>query len=143
MTPLLPSSFSVTLRTTRWLSSPTKESSFFHKLTSVFATSISPHLSSSPEPFLPRLSHGQEPMLVPRSQNIFHLKTRLSYPTVENTPTRLWSLPQDSITEMILSRVSQSSSKHQRRRTSSCTCSTTRSELTETTITVGTTTTAI
>ena len=66
MPPLLPSSSSVILKTTRWLSSQTKENSSFHKPISVFATSILPHLSLSQEPFPPRLSHGQEPMSEPR-----------------------------------------------------------------------------
>ena len=125
MLPLLPSSSSVTLRTTRWPSSLTKENSFFHKHTSVFATSILPHLSLSPEPFPPRLSHGQEPTLVPKSSNIFLSRTRLSFPMVKNTPTRLLSLPQDSITETISSRDFQNLSRPQRRRTFSSTCSTT------------------
>lgn len=67
MPPLLPSSSNVTLSNTKWLSSPTKENSFFHKPISVFAMSILPHLSLSQELFPPRLSHGQELTLVPKS----------------------------------------------------------------------------
>lgn len=66
MPPLLPSSSSVTLSNTRWLSSLTRVNSSFHKPISVSATSTSPHLSLSPEPSLPRLNHGQEPTLVLR-----------------------------------------------------------------------------